>query len=379
MPAQRELPEQQGTALLWALECAAAEGCDLTCFTREERTLFHSFEQGRVSIPMLRVGRLVQDEFFQVLMPNPGLHEGVSREHFQIWAQQMPSPDGFHGARIPCKIILSNCSANGTMVNGEYLRAPGEQRQIRHGDIIGLPRAIQTSDGTSVVPFISFVFTLAGSILCDTDFALEVVGAETSLPSCARVAVESPERCLPSESFLASDEEMTPAFFLEVGGAGVQDGVEPENARITHILQGGFSDLFVGRSEQPDFWKTLLRKKAYEMLSRKHLKFVVSGHPSSGDATVQVENLAEQKEVYICNAFESMSVQDAVVLRTREKRQLRRGDILLVNPCKEWSVWLMFFDFARTRSATPSTEELTCVAAEICASRAAAHTAFGGA
>jgi hypothetical protein len=351
-----QLPQSASqSSTLWVLECIESKDRDASRLQESERLLRHTHKDGTPLLTMHRVGRLLQPDFFKDLVTDQKLLESVSREHFHIWAQQVATPDESQMSGVLCKVFLSNCSANGTMVNDRYLRAPGEQTQIHCGDIITLPYVVADANGMHIAPLIRFSFSMTGSMLRDA----------------GNIEPASPPKVAELD-----DNVEAPTFFLEVGGPGLLDGVQPEEARIMYPKSLS-TDLVLGRGEQTDFWKRVLCRKAYEMLSRKHLKIYRGDDTGS---TVFVENIADKKQVFVFNALDGMAMQDSIVLRMHEKKKLRRGDIIIVNPSHDCVVWLLFFDVhesvqdRQTRSNLMSWE-----CPEISACRAAAVAAIAGA
>jgi len=185
-------------ALLWSLECTAVELSETTSFNCEECTICHYHDQKKELFPAwchtgFSVGRLVQVDFFQNLLPAE-LSASVSREHFHIWALRVPTGGDVQILGIPCRIFLSNSSTNGTMVNDAYLRAPGEKIQIHHGDIIAVPCARKSAQGVrEVVPLVSFSFSLSGSMLRDHDaIAPPEVGMQTNCGATGIIHIHCP-------------------------------------------------------------------------------------------------------------------------------------------------------------------------------------------
>jgi hypothetical protein len=349
-------------SLLWVLECIKVEGFDITCCTDDKYAIRHVHsQQGTPMITTQRVGRTRQADFFANLISDKKLFEAVSREHFHISAQYT------FGSSYTFWLI--NCSANGTWVNSEYLRTPGEQIQIHDGDVISLPRL--GANAMTTMPFMSFGFSLVGSVLCaNVERSSSATGSEQSADR-SRSATGS------EQSAGIDTSAVEPEFVLEVGGSGTVQKSGWQNVLEHGVYESCYCpDLLLGRAMQPGFWKDVLSKKAYEMLSRRHLKFETSMHSPAGQATTVVENLATDKEVFIYNPSKGMSPQDASRLCSSEKQQLRHGDVIIVNPSHDYVVWLLFIDGKHAKAgATPK----PWASPEICLSRAAAACTLGGA
>merc|ERR1712050_33420 len=117
-------------SVLWTLECIHSLGTNLGSLTKEQRSLVNYHERSGPLLVTLRVGRLFQEDFFNLAVRDEEARSAVSREHFQIWADEVPR-DNWRGASdfggIPCSFFLTNYSVNGTVVNGKHLRMKGEQ------------------------------------------------------------------------------------------------------------------------------------------------------------------------------------------------------------------------------------------------------------
>jgi len=170
----QRMAAQPTTPILWSLECVIADGLD--SFTREQSVLVHRQEPGGPLLSTHRVGRLFQEEFFNTILTSEASVRAVSREHFQIWAEEMPTmgPDPPGAANtIPCIFFLTNFSINGCLVNGVHLHAKGEQMLLHVGDMIALAGAVQSREGVVLKPFLEFRFSLEGSALRDSDAVLD--------------------------------------------------------------------------------------------------------------------------------------------------------------------------------------------------------------
>jgi len=156
---------------LWSLECEYVDGIDaLAAIPSEHHALVHRQAPGAPLLTLFKVGRLLQEEFFQAIFVDESFRNMVSREHFQIWATQAnddPFPDGLAAGCVPCSFFLANLSRSWTMVNGTLLDASGKYVQLHSGDHITLGRKIVTSEGVRYSPLVQFRFDLTGSVLYD--------------------------------------------------------------------------------------------------------------------------------------------------------------------------------------------------------------------
>jgi hypothetical protein len=80
------------TPVLWMLECLPGPGNGAAALSQAQTRLVHRHEPGGPLLTTLRVGRLFQETFFYTLIPDEDARGAVSREHFQIWADEMSAP-----------------------------------------------------------------------------------------------------------------------------------------------------------------------------------------------------------------------------------------------------------------------------------------------
>jgi len=369
------------TPLLWTLECIHSDFVSLTGVPREQRSVVHRQEAGGPLLTTLRVGRLFQEDFFNALVPNEEARSAVSREHFQIWADETPIP-GPQRTRamsgLPCSFFLTNYSVNGTIINGTHLHTRGDQVSLHSGDLISVSRIASTEDGVQVRPFLEFRFDLTGSLLADAD-------ASEALNNTSQTSSTSPESDRPMATMAAmpammpsatSDQKngasiensyagtsfmgtaVDPCFMLEMGGTAVRNGISPEKRRIVHGPPLGSEDnlacppLLVGRTQQP-FWEVVLIEQAFNALSRQHLRIdVCREYCAEGVVLFQVQNLSDRNPIRVCNNLEDGAVETARPLAKDECRLLQHGDVIIVNPNKGNTLWLVFLDLMAGKYAT---------------------------
>jgi len=170
---QQLVPQPRPVQRLWSLKCVLAEMEHFHSLPQEQLTICHWQELDSTLATTLRVGRMFQEEIFSKLTSGFGSH--VSREHFQIWAEEFDMPgiaERNAALGVPCSFFLTNFSINGTLVNGVNVEGKCGQVQLHHGDTIAIPRVVEESDGQIlIVPLIQFQFDLSGSILRDMSFA----------------------------------------------------------------------------------------------------------------------------------------------------------------------------------------------------------------
>jgi len=163
---------------LLSLECEYAEGLDV--LPAQHRSLAHRRQPGVPLLTLFKVGRLVQEDFFRVVLAEDALRNMVSREHFQIWAVRAGEgpalgDEDLASGCVPCSFFIANLSRTWTMVNGTLLDGCGKCVQLHHGDRIAIGRSAATPEGLRHLPLVGFRFDLAGSVLRDAD-AQEVPG-----------------------------------------------------------------------------------------------------------------------------------------------------------------------------------------------------------
>lgn len=389
MPA-RHTPQQLARKpsfmpLLWTLECVRSDGTNLSGLSKEQRSLVHRQEPGGPLLATLRVGRLFQDEFFRTIVRDEDALGAVSREHFQIWADEVQTEAPAPGA-VPCTFHFTNFSAHGTIVNGNFLRERGEQVPLHSGDSIELARPV--GDGVGPMAFMEFCFDLTGSILRDADLfgseesrsrtgapqrpqqlqakradppkvALQAtLPKQTPLPNHSINSTPVPSRPLPPAAADAAAAGISaessvgfvgnPAFALEVGGTALRDGAMAAQRRIVHgprAVGEACLPLVLGRSHQWTFWQNLLIDEAFQGLSRQHLQIEASEVAVSGtDALVfHVRNLSERSPITVTSSMEDNSSGNRP-LEKDQRRLLHHGDLITINPNRGRTLWLVFRD-----------------------------------
>jgi len=378
--------------LLWTLECVRSDGTNLSGLSKEQRSLVHRQEPGGPLLATLRVGRLFQDEFFRTIVRDEDALGAVSREHFQIWADELQTEAPAPGA-VPCTFHFTNFSAHGTIVNGNFLRERGEQVPLHSGDSIELARPV--GDGAGPMAFMEFCFDLKGSILRDADlFGSEETRSRAGVPQRPqqvqpkrvdppKVAVQAavskqvplpnhninsssvhtavvpsrqqssalPDAAASTVSAEGSIEFVGEAFFaLEVGGTALRDGATAAQRRIVHgprAVGEACLPLVLGRSPQWNFWQRLLIDEAFQGLSRQHLQIEASEVALSGaDSLVfHVRNLSERSPIRVTSSMEDNNSNDgARPLEKDQRRLLHHGDLITINPNRGRTLWLVFRD-----------------------------------
>ena len=328
--------------------------------------------------------------------PGPFLPRGaVSREHFQIWADEVPEagqPGASHFGGIPCAFFLTNYSVNGTVVNGTHLKK--EQVPLQSGDSIALARSVPTADGgVALSTFLEFRFDLTGSVLRDADSGPNQAHAQPLQPAGSLLSRQPWGRARPAGSEAAAtslalaashpaagatdtpaaasreplpaalgdgaplsqlEVDVEPCFCLDVGGTAVRDGIAARHRRIVHgplreaSGQGLCPPLLLGRAQQTGFWQSLLVQEAYDALSRQHLQIEAHQGEGRGPTTFSVRNLSERNPVRVCSNLEAM--ENARPLDKDEVVVLSHGDVIGVNPNRGSTLWLIFRDLMAGRS-----------------------------
>jgi len=378
----------QELPILWTLECTYSEGTSLPSLSKERRCLVHRQEAGGPLLRDLRVGWLFQDEFLSTIVQDEQNRAHLSREHFQIWAEELAPTPSTPSTRKPilCSFFLTNMSINGTIVNGRHVKCTNEQVPLHDGDIIALPRverylATDTAK-LSLTPWLQFRFDLSRSVLIDnlvdgeqcyaseafeslrqpawrrgrtpprkssnvaeSDSTTANGSQSTTTPSAEGSSIEP--ACL-GTSFVGV--EMTPLFVLEVGGPAIRAVASPELRRIVHGVpveseSENCPPLLLGRAQQSGFWQRVLLDEAYNSLSRQHLQIEVSMESTRSARTeFCVRNLSELNPIRVCasrgRVEDGFDAQPA--LAKGETRLLHHGDAIVVNPSKDHMLWLVF-------------------------------------
>jgi len=374
--------------ILWSLECVFVEGTDLTHVLRDRRTIDHLWEAGGGYLATFRVGRLFQEDFFNAIGTQESSRGAVSREHFQIWAEELPDtclPQAGTDGRRPCAFFLTNFSGNGTIVNGVHLRDRGQQVALHQGDSISLARGPAHTEAEAwgrQMPFLEFRFDLNGSVLRESEL-VSLPASEVGAPSTVMAggggggiaeglppprpnsllapcgAGASPaDLSVPVTGASALIRTSSPGsgapanslFVLEVGGAAVRDGVAAELRRIFHgssaAQQSPCPLLILGRAHQSGFWQRILRSEAFNTLSRQHLEIETldsqDGTEGPSLHISSVRNLSDSNPIRVCPDLEDATIDESAPLERNERRSLRHGDRIVVNPSQENMLWLWF-------------------------------------
>mmetsp|Transcript_7948 Transcript_7948/g.17655 ORF Transcript_7948/g.17655 Transcript_7948/m.17655 type:complete len:814 (+) Transcript_7948:96-2537(+) len=344
--------------VLWVLECIMAEGRLIEDLPREQRSLVHHSDGQTVTIQ--RVGSLFNPEFWQAVLPQEMLSV-VSREHIQIWAEEMPSPSGKREAgKVPCQYFLTNFCKHGTVVNGEKLSVGGKQVPLHDGDVIGLTRVLDT--GGSIRVFMELRFDLSQSVLTDAS-------VQAALPrAVASQKLVLAQQVIPGMGTSFCGVDMRPMFWLDLFGSAVRHDGPLEERRIVHgcpVDQNGEAllvpSLVLGRSVQPDFWQNIVTQEAFNALSRQHLQLDVlpvrDAHgegPMVGVPAVYVKNFSEANPIsLITSDGEAFAAEGfGETLGVEERRLLRHGMVIELNRSKDNNLKMMFID-ARVERPPP--------------------------
>jgi hypothetical protein len=320
---------------------------------------------------------VVQNDHYRALL---------SREHFQIWAEETTSTaQAKHDQQtIPCSFFLTNVHPDGTIVNGQHVMSTNEQVPLHAGDIVALPKAERQS--SRLTAWLQFRFDLSRSILRDDGDGVEQEAPSAAITrglSRSGVDVDSRGECRRlSKSTMQNSPvvdrgsdptfaqaslepaclgtsfvgvEMTPLFVLEVGGPAVRPGAAAELRRIVHGMPVDANEseqcptLLLGRAQQSGFWQRLLCDEAYNSLSRQHLQIEVCRHADlPEEVEFCVRNLSELNPIRVCSRMED-GFDANPPLEKGETRPLHHGDAIVVNPSKDHMLWLVFEHLSSNR------------------------------
>mmetsp|Transcript_51427 Transcript_51427/g.122244 ORF Transcript_51427/g.122244 Transcript_51427/m.122244 type:complete len:763 (-) Transcript_51427:76-2364(-) len=258
---------------LWALEVTAVLGKDTSQLPLEHKALVQMAPQGNgEGMPTMRVGRLFQEELFQMLLGEAS--QSISREHMQIWAA-VPC-DG----HAPLSLLLTNYSSGRTMLNGMPMEELGNEAMLNDGDVIELGAAAAALNGKVCMPLLQLTLRM-GKAMSNAKAAMarEVPEASTATPSS------------PSEVSQGS-EAGTAAYCLLLRGSGVREGV-PDSDLCLSVpayqpdTQAGGS-LVIGRGYDPEFWYRILATDTVNSFSRQHFQVAtMEGHSSGAPAMIR--------------------------------------------------------------------------------------------
>lgn len=376
--------------VLWTLECVYSQCANLTVLPKEQRSLVHRQDLSTPSTSAMRVGRLFHGDFFRLLLPDDSYLGQVSREHFQIWAEEWPGSAHSHSSS--CSFFLTNFGTVGTMVDNVALTLRGQQLPLHHGSSICLFGAcLQEDSSVSHVPFLEFRFSLEGSTLTDAEALPRspqrvAIGSSTSTRPGQNGLTPpvSPEKenlsktgapcqqpvfeCLPiaregfgdvvdgATSFCGVDIE--PIFVLEVRGTSLRSKLPVEHHRIVHGpstaacaaapgCEVPCPPLALGLDLQPGFWQRLLRPDALDCLAKQHLLIEAEEclHYSD-ERRFFVRNLGNV-QLRVEGSEDSSPSFD----RAEDGRwYLHHGDTIVVSSTKGKTLWLAFRELMATKT-----------------------------
>eukprot|EP00434_Breviolum_minutum_P001801 symbB.v1.2.001594.t1/scaffold88.1/size340390/29 len=340
--------------LAWTLECVMSKGDKLDKLAKDQKNLMHRREEGK-PVPTMRFGRLFDEEFLNLVLPDDKFYyHQVSREHFQIWAEEWPS--SLFDCASPHSIRLTNYATVGTSVDDLVLDERGQQAILHDGSKIGLLGCVIVDGKQERVPFLEFRFNL-GSSITDVD-----VGYESIL---GRMPAEMPfeGRALPHDrhednefepeglgiavpggiSFAGDDVE--PVFILEVGGTAVRAGSTRAQLRVLHGPRKSACAAAPGcevpcpplvlGSAQAGFWRRILDDKAIlSLLEPEHL--MIEEAQAEAERCFYVSKLPLRVEG---------PPEDNTRGEDDGKWALHHGDTILLSLSKGTSMWMNFRAF----------------------------------
>lgn len=363
----------KGPPILFTLECIFSEGISLHDVPREQRLIVHRLDSEDDAVtcaplPPLRVGRIFQTALFDVLVPDDGPRSTISREHFQVWAEEVPDQSDPGRGHVACSFSLTNFSGNGTHINDDHLKARGERSILHDGDIITLTRSVTGPDGTYQARFITFRFDLSESCICEAEW-FDDEDSTRSVGSGPDVTLS--QDCLPNRtgdldrsSFCEGDL----AFVLEVCGPAVHEEVPLEQRRIAYsppleddsLQPHLYSSLIVGRAHQLNFWQEVLHNEAFNTLSRQHFEVQTWRNVSREvPFSFLVRNLSDVNPIHVRGGPEETTEDPPVMLAKGEQRHLLDGDEILLNIDQEHTFWIIFCDLTKSTQLECSNPDIT--------------------
>jgi hypothetical protein len=348
------------------LECIYSEGINLRDVPLDHRFIVHKLATGDDAIsgaplPPLRVGRIFQTALFDALVTDENARATISREHFQVWAEEAPAPPLNDGVdfRLPCTFCLTNFSGNGMHVNDKHLQARGERFILQDGDIITLSRSVTGHDGTYQSRFIQLRFDLTESCLRPAEwFDAGVTPRSEALDETQPLSDDGVQDGSGSDNSTCYESEL--AFYLEVCGPAVRD-LPLERRRLEYsppVEEEGeqphlYSALFVGRAQQLDFWQQVLGREALKTLSRQHFEIQTwRSVSSSSEASFSflVRNLSDVNPIHVRGGPEETTEDPPSMLAYGEQHHLLDGDEIVLNLNQDHTFWLIFRDLTKSTS-----------------------------
>jgi len=354
----------------------------------------HRRELGSQGLSTQRVGRLFQQQFCRLVLPDDLLCSQVSREHFQIWAEEWPGTGGSTTHGLPCSFFLTNYGTVGTLVDGEVLEAKGHQVPLHDGSSVALLRMASDDSGViTKIPFLEFCFSLEGSILTDAEAAVECTQPSSTRerssagyvvsPSqpAAQFRKSSPPALAPSKASISEPDflkppsapesygdairggtsfagpDVEPIFILEVGGTGIQPGVSSEQRCILHgprasacALDPGLEapclPLCFGKDLQAGWWRKVAVAAASKVLAQQYFQIEVEGVMLE-DRRFSIRNMgAHALDV------EGSHEDGLRSLEPNSKGQLHHGDTIYLCSERGKSIWMAFREIMSTPSAS---------------------------
>jgi len=352
--------------VLFALECIFSEGIHLLDVPRDQRLIVHKLATDDDAIrgaplPPLRVGRIFQTALFDALVSNDNARSTISREHFQVWAEEAPSPplNDVADSRLPCTFCLTNFSGNGTYVNDKHLQARGERSMLHHGDVITLSRSVTGHEGTYQARFIQLRFDLSDSCLRPAEwFDAGVTPRSDALEETQPLSDDGVQEASGSDNSTSYEGEL--AFYLEVCGPAVRD-LPLDRRRLEYSPPVGeegeqphlYSALFVGRAQQHNFWQEVLGSGALKTLSRQHFEVQTwRSVSSSSEASFSflVRNLSDVNPIHVRGGPEETTEEPPSMLAKGEQHHLLDGDEIVLNLNQDHTFWLIFRDLTKSTS-----------------------------
>jgi len=327
---------------------------------REQRCVVHRAppEDGVActALPPLQVGRAFQRGLFDLLV-DQDVARSISREHFQIWAEEVAPLQQAPGNRIACTFFLANLSCNGTHVNDDHLQGQGEQSVLRHGDIITLSRPVAGVGGTYQSKFIQFRFDLSESCLRDAEWVESDASPRSEEGTWTGSEGEQQQQDSMNNSGYGQYCEGDLVFVLEVCGPGVHDHVPLERRRIAYAPPPEadlYSSLVIGRAHQLDFWQEVLQKDAFTALSRQHFEVQTWRGTCATRFSFLMHHLSDVNPLHVRSGPKETADAPAALCKG-EQRHLLDGDEIVLNLNRDHTFWLIFRDLTESTSIPVNT------------------------
>jgi len=249
----------------------------------------------------LRVGRTVQPTFWNELVLDEKERTKVSREHFEIIADDSGHPE---------QVFLVNLSNAGTLLNGTRTF---QKVRLQSGDIVAVPSSA-SAESREPEPVASFVVNIAQQSRTATP-AAQVPAATLG----SRAAIHTAQLPAVAPCLSMTSSQVKQSFRLQcvsaLGLSAAELGFLPSTS--TELAPNpGQSVLRIGRTIQPaTFWERLVpNEKLRNTISREQIEITEESGAAAGAGQVMfyianignMRSLVNGKKIHARTRLESM-------------------------------------------------------------------------